>query len=106
MLFKKGYPDYWFIAVMTILSSLVVVFVWHSRGISTIQYFALLLSLEGIVLLAASINPVGGLPAQGNLIDRIFWFFRQEYSQPIVFNKPLFWSGVTGVWCGRILSAL
>jgi len=66
----------------------------------------LFLSLEGTVLLASSLTPIGLAPPPQGLFGKIKWFFKQQGGIPIGYNQPMLYSGFLFLFIAAIVARL
>ncbi len=70
------------------------VFIWYWKPLSVGKGLALLLSLEGTILWASSLTPIGLKPPPVGFLSKLRWFFDQQGGIPFSVNQPLFYIGV------------
>ena len=95
-------------AIFCVMSGIVLVLgglLWKSKGLSIPEGFSLLLALEGTVMWACSLTPVGLLPPPVGIWRKLRWLFRGQAGTPLSLNQPLFYIGIMFV-LGSILLAV
>jgi hypothetical protein len=108
MQFEGGYkyPSGRICALLTIGAVLIASTVWWVKCLSLPAGIALLLGLEGTVLIASAYTPVGLTPPSGKIFRQFLWIMKQQNGTPVSFNQPMFFSGLLCLFLSYILSAL
>ena len=88
------YPATKIALVFGVISLVAGILVWVIKGLPCLKGLSLLLSLEGTVLWASALTPVGLLPPQGTLIQKFCWFFKQQGGTTLQLNQPIFYFGI------------
>jgi hypothetical protein len=96
MQFQGGYryPSYLILTMCSVLFVSVAVFIWYWKSLSLGKGVALLLSLQGTILWASSLTPIGLKPPPAGFLPKLRWFFEQQGGVPFSVNQPLFYIGV------------
>jgi hypothetical protein len=96
MQFEGGYryPSNKILLVLTVMTLVVVSFIWWWKGLSFLDGASLLLGLEGTVLLASAYSPVGLVPPQGSFFRVLRWVFTPQKGMVVSFNQPMFYGGL------------
>ena len=68
--------------------------VWVIKDLPCLKGLSLILSLEGTVLWASSLTPVGLVRPQGTIVQKFCWFFKQQGGTTLRLNQPMFYSGI------------
>jgi len=108
MQFSGGYkyPSGKICRLLSFLTFCITIFVFYHKNIAPSEAVSLFLNLEGTVLLASSFTPVGlSSPPQG-FIQKIKWFFQQQYGTPLEYNQPMFYAGLTFLFLATLVSAI
>lgn len=106
MQFEGGYR-YPSISVCLVLSFVVLAVgtsVWVIKWLSYQKGIGLILSLEGVVLLASAFTPKGLVPPPAGFVARIRWFFKEQSGVPLSFNQPLFYAGIIFLLVATVIS--
>ena len=108
MQFEGGYryPSNKILLVLTIVTLVVVSFIWRWKGLSFLGGASLLLGLEGTVLLASAYTPVGLVPPQGSLFRVFLWIFTPQRGTAISFNQPMFYGGLLCLFLSYVATGL
>jgi hypothetical protein len=107
MQFQGGYkyPSGRICALLTVGSVLIAALVWWIRCLSLPAGVALLLGIEGTVLLASAYTPIGLTPPSGNFFSQLLWIMKQQNGMPVSFNQPMFFGGLLCLFLSYILNA-
>lgn len=92
--------------LFSIIAIAITFSVWVWKCISFDRTLILFLNLEGTALLACSFTPSGQLPAQGNFIKKLIWFFKNQSAVPVIYNRPLFYGGLICLSISFILNTI
>ena len=88
------YPGAKIALVLGVISLVAAVAVWAIMDLPCPKGLALLLSMEGTVLWASSLTPVGLVQPQGTILKKFCWFFKQQGGTALRLNQPMFYSGI------------
>lgn len=58
------------------------------------KVLGLFFGLYGTFLLAYGFSPQGQVPPQGNIFQRIRWFFTPQSAVPMHYNRPAYFAGL------------
>lgn len=100
------YPSGTICVIFTFVVIFVSVGLIVSKALPLHRIGSVIFSLEGTVLLASAFTPKGLVPPQGNLRNRIKWFFKQPHGVPVEFSQPLYYGGILFLIVGILLSAV
>jgi hypothetical protein len=111
MQFKGGYryPD--LASVLTVIAGLLLLTTtlaawWLGRPLGLRALAALACGLFGVALLGAAFTPVGLLPPEGNLLNLVRWFFRQQAGVTVEFTQWAFYLGLILLAVAAVAGAL
>ncbi len=107
MQFKGGYhyPHLVFV-LLKLFAVLVPLFVRWWIGLTLAKTTALILNLEGLVLMASAFTPQGLVPPSSGFVQKIRWFFVKQDSTPVLFNQPSFYIGLLLLFVVAIVNSL
>jgi hypothetical protein len=89
------YPSGRVAGLLSIISVLIVLVSWRAMGLSFNKTLSLFLALEGAVLLANALTPVGFTPPPGGVLKRVKWFLREGgRGVPVKYNRIMFYGGL------------
>ncbi len=105
--FRGGYkyPSGRICILLTVGTILIATMVWWIKCLSLPAGIALLLGLEGTVLIASAYTPVGLTPPDGNIFKQLLWILKQQNGTPVSFNQPMFFGGLLCLFLSYILTA-
>ncbi|KFO68276.1 hypothetical protein ER57_05225 [Smithella sp. SCADC] len=83
----------------------VVLIVNYFHPLNGRKFLALLSGLYGTVLLASAFSPQGEVPPQGNIWQRIAWFFIPQGALAVHFNRPAYHIALLLIFISFVLSA-
>lgn len=99
------YPGGIICIILSVIAILVTVFLYCYKDLSAGGGLSLFFNLEGTVLLASSLTPVGLTPPPKGLVQKIKWFFKQERGIPLGYNQPMLYAGLLSLALAAIISA-
>jgi hypothetical protein len=107
MQFQGGYkyPSGRICTLLTVGAILIAATVWWVKCLSLPAGIALLLGLEGTVLIASAYTPVGLTPPSGSTFMQFLWIVKQQNGTPVSFNQPMFFGGLLCLFLSYILTA-
>lgn len=108
MQFEGGYryPSNKILFVLTVVTLIVVSFIWRWKGLSFLGGASLLLGVEGTVLLASAYSPVGLVRPQGSLFRVLLWVVIPQKGTAVSFNQPMFYGGLLCLFLSYVAAAL
>ncbi len=90
-----SYPSGRVAGFLSIVSILIVLVSWRAMGLSFDRILFLFFALEGAVLLAGSLTPVGLAPPPGGVLKKVKWFLRKgDRGAPVKHNRIMFYGGL------------
>jgi hypothetical protein len=106
--FEGGYryPSTAIFRVLTLIAVLCALIVGIAKGLTILEGVAVLLSLEGTVLVASAFTPVGLTPPQGSLTDRFGWFLRLQGGTQVKLSQPMLYGGLLSLFIGMLLQTV
>lgn len=99
------YPGSAVCALLSVGAMGAVTVVWVKAPLPLWRGLATLLVVEGTVLWASSLTPIGLLPPPSGLRPRLGWFFGQQGGVAFTLNQPMFYSGVVLAIIGTIVGS-
>jgi hypothetical protein len=107
MQFEGGYryPSNRILLVMTLVTLVIVSFIWRWKRLSLFGGVSLFLGLQGTVLLASAYSPVGLVPPQGSLLRVLLWFVTSQKGIAVSFNQPMFYGGLLCLFLSYVAAA-
>jgi hypothetical protein len=104
MQFSGGYLGPRVHIPLSLVAAITTGLVWVWKCLTIVEALILFFGLEGPVLLACAFSPIGEVPPQGNLFEKLRWFFRQQDGVPVQYNKPKFYGGLLCLFIASILA--
>jgi hypothetical protein len=90
-----SYPSNKIFLALSVISICVTGVIWLIfLRLSGWQVFTLFMGLEGTSLLASAFTPVGLIPPQGKLWNKIKWFLSPQKGVMVSFDQRMFYSGL------------
>lgn len=107
MLFSGGYryPSKSIFLVLSLLAAGVTVVLLILRDLSPLQAIQIFASLEGTVMVASSLSPVGLQPPPKGLRGLVKWLFENRFGAPMSYYQPLLYGGLLVLFAGIVVSA-
>lgn len=107
MQFSGGYkyPSGAICIILSVIALCITVFLYFCKNLSIGSWLSLFFNLEGTILLASSLTPVGLTPPPTGLVKKIKWFFNQEHGIPLGYNQPMLYAGLLLLSLAAIISA-
>jgi hypothetical protein len=108
MQFEGGYryPSNKILLVLTVVTIVIVSFIWHWKSLPFFGGVSLLLGLEGTVLLASAYSPMGLVPPQGSLLRVLLWVVTPQKGTAVSFNQAMFYGGLLCLFLSYIAAVL
>jgi len=100
------YPSGAICIILSLIAICITVLLYYYKNLSASGGLLLLLTLEGTVLLASSLTPVGLTPPPQGLFRKIKWFFSQQHGIPLGYNQPMLYAGLLLLFLAAIVSAM
>ena len=107
MQFQGGYkyPSGRICILLTGGTILIAATVWWIKCLSLPAGIALLLGLEGTVLIASAYTPVGLTPPDSTILKQLLWIMKQQNGTTVSFNQPMLFGGLLCLFLSYILTA-
>jgi len=108
MQFKGGYryPSNLILTVLTVLIFSITGFFCYYRSFNILKIITLFLNLEGTVLIASSLTPIGLAPPPQKFTEKIRWFFKQQGGIPLAYNQVMLYGGLLCLFIATVTSQL
>ncbi|MDP2605533.1 MAG: hypothetical protein Q8S00_23575 [Deltaproteobacteria bacterium] len=92
--------------VLLVLGGVMVVVLWALACLPGLRAVGLLLSVEGTVLWASALTPVGMTPPPGGFLGLFRWLFAGQGGVTFAINQPIFYVGVLLAIAGTVVSSV
>lgn len=106
MQFNGGYryPSNKIIIVLSIIVLIIAFYFYSYKCFSLLKMLSLLFNLEGTVLIASSLSPVGLAPPPKGIKDKMVWFIKNTKGVPLSYNLIMLYGGLLSIFIGSMIS--